>query len=103
MMTWTAEADADGRLYPSYDVVIQRADDGLKRTYHMKTQWHASSLFWWEDGNGACDCNRGDDFARAGGEPDGGERPCGHQKYLVIRFIFPDGTTLDGPDVEHAR
>jgi len=99
-MTWTAEPDAAGRLYPSYDVVLRRASDGVERTYHMKTEWHETSSFWWEDGNGACDCNRGDDFARAGGEPEIEDRPCGHEAYLVVRFIFPDGTTLDGQDAD---
>jgi len=37
--------------------------------------------FWWEEGNGACDCNRGGFFHRARGEED--KETCGEVKYSV--------------------
>lgn len=92
--TWRAEPDEDGRLYPSYDVEIRRVADGLVRRYHMDHPWHSSSMFWWTEGNGGCDCNRMMDFQRAGGEDDTLPHPCGDTAYQVIRAIFPDGTTL---------
>jgi hypothetical protein len=42
------------------------------------------------------------DFERAGGMSNEDVRDlnvkCSEGRYLVVRFDFPDGTTLDGPD-----
>lgn len=96
------QADGEGRLHPSYVVVIRRASDGLERRCEMAHGWHSASAFWWEDGNMACDCNRGDAFDRAGGETDAAIvaklRPCSSEAFLVVRFEFPDGTSVPGPD-----
>ena len=91
---------------PYYDVVIRRRRDGVERVYRMNAPWRQHqpdddedvNLFWWDEGNGACDCNRGDFFARAGGEPDQPEPACGNTEYLVLRFILPDGSVVKGPD-----
>lgn len=82
-----------------YDVVVRRAIDGAERTYRIQAIWQDDQFFW-EDGNGACDCNRGSFFAHAGGEADAQES-CGDSRYLVVRFILPDGRTVDGPDATH--
>lgn len=86
--------DEPNRTGP-FKVEIQRTSDGVIRTYDMgeNCQW---SRFWFEDGNGACDCNRGDFFAEAGGEPEVEDRPCGSSAYKILRYIFPDGTELPG-------
>lgn len=39
--------------------------------------------FIWTDGNYSCDCNRALFFARAKGEPDPEEIPCGESKFRV--------------------
>lgn len=85
--------------HPWYDVVIRRELDGVERTYRMKCEWNPN-LFWWTrgEGNGGCDCNRGDFFDRAGGEDEDDDRPCDHAAYSVLRFILPDGTVVQGPD-----
>jgi hypothetical protein len=57
-----------------------------------------SSDFWWEDGNGGCDCERARCFAAAAGEPDPNE-PCvipgQDYRYTVLRFELPDGRIVD--------
>jgi hypothetical protein len=82
-----------------YDVIIRRASDGVERTYHMSgcEMPTARDDFWWSEGNGACDCNRGDFFERAGGNDDSDES-CGDSRYLVVAFIGSDGARVDGPD-----
>jgi len=86
-----------------YDVVIRRALDGVERTFRMPAPWpNGPDDFWWTEGNGACDCNRGDFFERAGGNEDADE-PCGDSRYLVMRFLLSDGRVLDGPDAENAK
>lgn len=94
-MAWVPEPDDEGRLYPSYDVLIRRNSDRLERVYHMASPWHSSSMFWWADGNGSCDCNRSLDFDRAGGaDPDVDAVTCGDEAFTVVKAIFPDGTEL---------
>jgi hypothetical protein len=85
----------------SYDVVIRRASDGVERTYRMDNCPCPEDAddFWWTEGNGACDCNRGDFFARAGGEEDP-DTPCGDSAYFVMKFIRADGTEIEGPDAK---
>jgi hypothetical protein len=93
-MAWKPEPDEHGRLFSRYEVEIRRNSDGVVRRCPMEL-WHSSSLFWWTDGNGACDCNRALDFARAGGESDDFDPPCGNEAFSVLRAYFPDGTSLD--------
>jgi len=84
-------------------VKLRRTSDGAVRD--VVQEWSASSLeanardaarhgedpvesmrdgisYLWEEGNYACDCNRGDFFARAGGESDP-HQPCGDFAYEV--------------------
>lgn len=44
------------------------------------------SLYWWEDGNGSCDCNRGREFYRSNGIE--ADPKCGHESFL-IKIINP--------------
>ncbi len=88
----------------SYVAVIRRNSDGLVRECPQTTDWHdadadgaGSDLFWWTDGNGGCDCNRANFFARAGGEPDPDE-VCGETNYRVIEFRLPDGRVVPCDD-----
>lgn len=39
-----------------------------------------SSLYWWSEGNGGCDCNRSLAFGGADDEP----LECGNTRYLVV-------------------
>lgn len=86
--------------HQTYDVVLRRVSDGLERTVHVDHPWDDDTeKWWWTDGNAGCDCNRGDDFGRAGGDPPQ-EYPCGNEAYLVVRVILPDGTTVDWGEVK---
>lgn len=88
--------DEPETLQPPYKIEIRRVSDGVVRVYDMKEgQW---SRFWFEDGNGACDCSRSDFFNEAGGEPIVDDPPCGNDAYVILRYIFPDGTILPGDD-----
>ncbi len=47
--------------------------------------------FWWEEGNGCCDCNRRLFFARVDGEKEDWGSPCSHDKYSVNLERVKDG------------
>lgn len=82
-----------------YEVAIRKNSTGETRKYQVDLEWHESSLFWWTEGNFGCDCNRGTEFLRAGGEPtDDYEHVCGDTKYSVLWARFPNGEeiTIDG-------
>lgn len=80
-----------------YDVVIQRTADGVERTFRMDCAWNPN-LFWWTrgEGNGGCDCNRGNFFDEAGGDDDA-DNDCSHQRFNVLRFVLDDGSIVPGP------
>jgi len=82
-------------------VTIVRVADGAERIYQDTSPWvpadeHGSgSIWWWTEGNGACDCNRAWFFLRAGGEPDEhDETPCGEEAYRIAVITLPDGTRV---------
>lgn len=89
-----------------YDVMIRDNSTGETRTCPMpELEWHESSMFWWTEGNFACDCNRGLEFARAGGmteaeidaldeEADGRAFPCGDSRYTAVKAVFGDGREI---------
>jgi len=54
----------------------------------------------WGEGSFSCDCNRGDFFDEAfGGEPEGGDRPCGRVRFSVLGMIEADtGRVICGSD-----
>ena len=89
-----------------YDAHITDTTTGETRVSRMDLDWHEASDFWWSEGNFACDCNRGTEFARASGEnvddlsddEDATRFPCGHERFRV-RITSEDGDVLyeDGP------
>jgi hypothetical protein len=96
----------------TYKVEIRKNATGEVRVCQMALEWDKgdgrTDIFWWTDGNFACDCNRGTVFDDAGGvdtasmtdEEDALAYPCGMAAYTVIRAILPDGTVIaiDDPD-----
>lgn len=60
---------------------IRRNSDGIIRCYPTTWDWYGD--FIWEEGNFACDCNRGDFFAKAGDEEDS-DHECGDGDYSVF-------------------
>ncbi len=77
--------------------VVKIRDNATKeiRSALQDFDWSDSSLFWWTEGNFGCDCNRMDEFKRAGGELcTDNEAECSHQKYSVLDATLPDGTVI---------
>ena len=61
--------------------------------YDVEDRYADSQEFWWTDGNGACDCNRMGDLARALGREDP-DLECGHDR-IVIAQAEIDGVPQD--------
>lgn len=90
----------------SYVVRMRKNETGEIRECQMDMDWHKpqpddpdwTDMFWWTEGNFACDCNRHDTFERAVGiEPSDeydDDIPCGHHRFTVIEAILPDGTRI---------
>ena len=86
-----------------YFAVIQRTSDSAIRRCPQACAWQEGSWFWWADGTYSCDCNRHLEFERAAGHSPAMDEdiPCGaSERYRVLRFEFPDGRVIDGPDSE---
>lgn len=85
----------------TYTVAIRNNATGEIRMQPEDLDWHEASLFWWTEGNFACDCNRGNEWHRAGGvaEDDLPESMCGDAKFSVLYAEFPNGSkiTIDEP------
>lgn len=85
----------------SYTVAIRKNETGEVRTASYDFDFN---LFWWTDGNFACDCNRYLEFERAGGhEPTDDEDDrlggCGHERYTVLYADLVDGNRVTVDDV----
>lgn len=79
----------------AYRVRIRNNETGEVRVTHHDLTWHASSLFWWIDGNFGCDWNRGAEFQRAAGVPEADiVWECGNEKYTAIDATLDDGTVI---------
>ena len=67
------------------EVRITQVKTGVAAMVSRPTEWDSldAARFWWEDGNGGCDCNRELEFLRATvGEPQH-DPPCGEGRYTV--------------------
>jgi hypothetical protein len=60
---------------------IRRNHDGAV-TSLVWPDWNFN-IFWWENGNGSCDCNREDFFLQGQEDADDLESKCGHGRYAV--------------------
>jgi hypothetical protein len=70
---------------------IKRISDGMIR--RDPKSWDYYNDFIWSEGNFACDCNRSDFFARAVGETEDDNSPCGDELFSV-RLSDLDGLVL---------
>lgn len=77
----------------SYDAHITDTTTGETRTYVCEHPWEQHSDFLWSEGNFGCDCNRALFFARAAGEDDDIDLPCGETRFRV-RITGPNGKEL---------
>lgn len=91
-------------------VLIRRNADGLIRALAWPGQWDEGDRYMWSDGNSACDCQRGDFFHDAAGEPrdyetEGGPlTPCGDIVYSVrIEDDFGKEVYRDGDWEERCK
>lgn len=79
----------------SYKVRIVKNDTKEEQLYHCILDWHESSLFWWQEGNMSCDCNREMSFLRAAGATeeiiDSIKIECGDNRYSILEIILEDG------------
>ena len=62
-------------------VEIRRNSDGVIAT-DVWPDWNYNT-FWFEEGNGACDCNRELFFSRASKEKEPDELECGDDRFSV--------------------
>lgn len=65
-------------------VSMRKNATGEIREFH--DEWYGSD-FIWSEGNFACDCNRALFFARAKGEDEPEETPCGDDRYTILKII----------------
>src|SRR5512139_720810 len=106
-VTWAEVTDDDrqwfAKTHPSpastlacirITIRIRRTADGMERVF--VDEWHPFDAdsktidelqdhirYQWTDGNFGCDCNRGNFFARAGGETEL-DHDCGDEAYRIV-------------------
>lgn len=68
------------------ETTIRRNVDGVTRIYREEFNGDLrGARFWWDEGNGSCDCNRHKFFEKAS-DPDQNDDwwPCGDDSYTVL-------------------
>lgn len=78
----------------SYSVFIRNNQTGEVRKHIMDLPWDENSYYWWTEGNFGCDCNRDNEFRRAGNEPILDEPPCGDKRYSVLKVVLETGEEI---------
>ncbi len=65
---------------------------------HQST-WDTSP-FWWEEGNGSCDCNRAIQCGHDDDDDDDDIGVClGHHRYLIVGYSLTSGELRNNPGV----
>lgn len=82
----------------AYKVALKNNSTGEVRFSLSELQWEESDEYLWTDGNFGCDCNRALFFARAGGEAEPDERPCGDVAFTALYAQLEDGTRINLDD-----
>jgi uncharacterized protein len=81
--------------FMTYSVLLRDNTTGEVREYHSESDWDPEiSDYVWIDGNYACDCNRALFFARAAGEDEPENSPCGVERFTALFAILPDGRRI---------
>lgn len=65
-------------------VVIRRKSDGVTRTCEVGL---FTSQWWWEEGNGRCDCNRRAAFEQSINPDYRDNGPCSRDEYEIVDFL----------------
>ena len=76
----------DKPLAETYIVYTTDTTTGETRSLRTDFEFHEGSDYFWREGNGSCDCNRGAWF-------DGRKRPCGEGRFRV-RCLDDAGNVL---------
>lgn len=79
----------------SYTVEIEHRPTGERRIWANDNEWYGS--FIWEDGNYACDCNRGLFWKRAVGDDERDDEdgyPCDGNVFRVVAIKDERGNIL---------
>lgn len=74
----------------TYTVLVTENATGETRPVTMEGSWDSPGRFWWNEGNGACDCNRHLAFHGWPDYEDGDAEfdiPCGHGRYSVSPML----------------
>ncbi len=74
----------------SYTVELLETATDTIRYLNWKDEWHDSSLSWWSEGNGVCDCNRRWFWQDAGNEERDEDTECGDTAYRVVSIYTDD-------------
>ena len=77
-------------IYPYSDILLRDEQTGETNLVRWQYPWYDHSLFFWQEGNFSCDCNRGDLFF---GNNDV-DFPCSGNRFTVVKATFPDGTSI---------
>lgn len=99
-----------------YHVLIRRNSDGMERQCRMDWDWFwgpkpsvptlglwqyrpDGDMYWWTEGNMACDCARSLEFSKVESE-EAPEIPCSHGLFTVVNATLDDGRqiVIDGDD-----
>ena len=73
-------------------IIIRDTQTGEERTHIDEgfefikggEEFPGGSDYMWREGNYRCDCNRALFFARAGGEPEPDDPPCGEGRFVIV-------------------
>jgi hypothetical protein len=82
-----------------YKVAIRKNETGEIRFYEVEFEWHKpdgyTDLFWWQEGNFSCDCNRERAWnsQELEGEPYQ-EYECGDSRFSALYAILENGEEI---------
>lgn len=89
----------------AYKVAIKNNATGEVRIHQEDADWEENqntgytTAFWWQEGNGACDCNRAAFWLASdkGDEevPHPVDLPCGDTRFSVLYAELPNGRRID--------
>ena len=88
-------------LAHTYIAHITDTTTGETRAVRMDYEFGTGSAYWWRDGNGSCDCNRGRWFQEDVDDDHFVEPSCGDGRYRV-RCVDDAGNVLYEDEEEAA-
>ena len=86
-----------------YSVFIRNNKTREIREYKDDWEWDDGLEYLWSEGNYGCDCNRALFFARAIGEVEPQDIPCGESLYDIVKIQLKDGRIIYEEGSAYAR